>query len=403
MDSEKENVTPLPQPSAIDFALTPFVAIWEITRACDLACRHCRAEAIRDALPGELTTREGLAVLEELAAMGTPICVLSGGDPAKRADLCDLVRQGQELGMRMATIPAATHRLTRELVQDLKDAGLSQMALSLDGPTAEIHDTFRGTPGAFELTLGGAAYANQVGLPFQINTTFSAYNWQHFDAMADLVRRLGVVFWEVFFLVPMGRGREVGQMNSEQFERLFERLAHFARSVNFIVKITEAPHYRRYLMQQRKSANGGNHQDNKPAGHPRTSLRDKGQLPAHMTRDFGPGGSIGLAPKGVNSGNGHLFISYCGDICPSGFLPLACGNVRRQSIADVYRSHPVFRELRTPELFKGKCGVCEFRNVCGGSRARAYAMTGDYLAEEPFCAYEPRRQGEQCCGASVGG
>jgi radical SAM protein with 4Fe4S-binding SPASM domain len=334
-----------------------------------------------------LTTEEGFAVLDELALMGTPICVLSGGDPAKRSDLCALIRHGKNSGMRMATIPAATPLLTRELVENLKDAGLSQMALSLDGPTPEVHDNFRGTPGAFDRTLEGSIYAAEVGLPLQINTVFSAYNAHYFDSMTQLVRLLDVVFWEVFFLVPMGRGKELGQLNAAQFEALFAKLADFAHSVKFIVKVTEAPHYRRYLMQQRRLMECGR---NDPrcftAGVPRFY---RGQLPAHMRRDFGPGGSIGLAPKGVNSGNGHLFISYCGDICPSGFLPLACGNIRTHSIAGVYRGHRVFCELRNPDLLRGKCGVCEFRNICGGSRARAYAMAGDYLAEEPFCAYRP--------------
>jgi radical SAM protein len=367
----------LPQPSAIDFDQTPFVAIWETTRACDLACRHCRAEAIAERSEEELTTEEGFSLLEELAAMGTPICVLSGGDPAKRPDLCALVERGARAGMRMATIPAATPLLTKKLVQDLKDAGLAQMALSLDGPRAEIHDQFRGVPGAFDLTMQAARWAHEIGMPLQINTTFSEYNQGEFQAMARLVQELGIVFWEVFFLVPMGRGRELGQMNAQQFEALFEKLAAFARSVGFIVKITEAPHYRRFLMQRRPSGKA-------ESAHPH------GMLPAHMRRDFGPGGSIGVAPKGVNSGNGYVFVNYQGEIFPSGFLPLSCGNVRNASITEIYRTHPVFRELRTPDLLKGKCGICEFRSVCGGSRARAYAMTGDYLEVEPFCAYEPQ-------------
>ena len=226
-------------------------------------------------------------------------------------------------------------------------------------------------------------YAKEVELPLQINTVFSEHNWRHFDAIANLVRELGVVFWEVFFLVPMGRGRELGQLTGAQFERMFAKLAAVAKGVDFIVKVTEAPHYRRYLMEQRASAR------RQAREAPHTSPGEKNLLPAHMRRDFGPGGSIGLAPKGINSGKGHLFVSYCGDICPSGFLPLACGNVRSDSIANVYRSHRVFCELRAPDLLEGKCGVCEFRHICGGSRARAYAMTGNYLAEEPFCAYQP--------------
>jgi radical SAM protein len=378
----------LPQPSTIDFDLTPFVAIWETTRACDLACRHCRAEAIPNRSPDELSTDEGFALLTELAEMGTPICVLSGGDPAKRPDLCALVEHGARTGMRMATIPAATPLLTRQLIRDLKSAGLAQMALSLDGPNSRIHDSFRGVEGAFELTLRAARWAHEDGMPLQINTTFSEHNRESFDEMAKLVRELGVVFWEVFFLVPMGRGRELGQMNADQFEDLFARLAAFAHSVDFIVKITEAPHYRRYLMQQRGSTAAGHGRQGGGTGHGR------GFLPAHMRRDFGPGGTIGVAPKGVNSGNGYVFVNYSGEIFPSGFLPYSCGNVKRDSITDIYRAHPVFRDLRTPELLKGKCGICEFRHICGGSRARAYAMTGDYLEVEPFCAYEPRKSRE---------
>jgi radical SAM protein len=378
----------MPSLAAVDFSQTPFVAIWETTRACDLACRHCRAEAIPEALPGELSTREGHQILEELADMGTPICVLSGGDPAKRSDLCDLISFGTRLGMRMATIPAATPLLTRELVHGLKDAGLAQMALSLDGPTAHIHDTFRGVPGAFDRTIQGAGFAREAGLPLQINSTFSSYNLDCFDDMADVVRDVGAVFWEVFFLVPMGRGKDLGQMTADQFEQLFGKLSRYAHGVGFIVKITEAPHYRRYLVQEHRRR-GGAPIPSREGGNPDDGPREKGALPWHMRRDFGPGGSIGLAPKGVNAGNGHLFVSYCGDVFPSGFLPLPCGNIRENSLREIYRTHPVFVELRDARRLKGKCGICGFRDLCGGSRARAYAMTGDYLAEEPFCAFEP--------------
>lgn len=374
----------MPSLTDVDFNRTPFVAIWETTRACDLCCRHCRAEAISEPLPGELSTEEGFAVLKDLADSGTPICILSGGDPAKRQDLCELVQYGSKLGMRMATIPAATPLLTRELVKNLKQAGLAQMALSLDGPNSEIHDAFRQVEGAFDRTIQGAGFAMEEGLPLQINTTFSSFNMSCFADMTEIVGSLGAVFWEVFFLVPMGRGKELGQMNGEQFEELFQQLATYSKKVEFIVKITEAPHYRRYLIQQHmREGNGGGQSPR----HPHSA--EKGDLPWHMRRDFGPGGSIGLAPKGVNAGNGHLFVSYCGDIYPSGFLPVPCGNIRESSLLEVYRNHPVFLELRNQNLLKGKCGICEFRDVCAGSRARAFAMTGDYLAEEPFCAYEP--------------
>lgn len=381
----------MPSLQDVDFNYTPFVAIWEITRACDLACKHCRAEAISRSLPGELTTVEGYALLEELAEIETPICVLSGGDPAKRPDLCDLIRYGNKLGMRMATIPAATPLLTQKLVEELKEAGLSQMALSLDGPMPELHDHFRGVSGAFDRTLMGAGFAREVDIPLQINTVFSHHNLQYFEEMAELVENLGAVFWEVFFLVPTGRGKELGQLNAEQFESLFAKLSEYSRKVSFIVKITEAPHYRRFLIQQhaQEGRSSGCSEGRSDQAHISHRHR-KGHLPWHMRRDFGPGGSIGLAPKGVNSGNGHLFVNYRGDVYPSGFLPLDCGNIRKTPLSKIYQEHPVFLELRDDSLLKGKCGDCEFKKICGGSRARAYAMTGDYLAEEPFCLYEPR-------------
>ena len=363
-------------PEAVEFDKTPFVAIWETTRACDLACKHCRAEAVSEPLPGELNTAEGKDLLTDLAGMGTPLCVLSGGDPAKREDLCELVAHGAGLGMRMATIPAATELLEGKLVKDLKKAGLSQIAFSLDGPDERVHDSFRGVPGSFSKTMEGAAFAGEAGLPLQINTTFSDHNYEYFEEIGSLVEKLGAVFWEVFFLVPTGRGRELGELPAKLFEELFQRLSDYSRRVSFIVKITEAPHYRRFLMQQAEKLMGKSETNN-----------PEGLLPSHMRRDFGPGGSIGLAPKGVNAGRGHLFISCTGDIYPSGFLPLPCGNIREASVSEVYRTHPVFLELRDTEMLKGKCGICEYRNICGGSRARAFAVTGDYLAVDPGCAY----------------
>ncbi len=363
----------------IDFSVSPFIVIWEITQACDLACRHCRAEAIDWRDPRELTTEEGLDLIDQVHSMGAQIMVLTGGDPAKRDDIFDLIRHGSELGLRMATIPAATEKLTPELIKKLKTSGLSQIALSLDGPNAEVHDTFRGVQGAFELTMKGAQYIREEGIPLQINTTFSEYNFDYFDEIAELVKSLGVVFWEVFFLVPMGRGKLLKQMSARKFENLFEKLYNFSKEVDFIVKITEAQHYRRYVIEQEKK--------NLSMGE---SLEVK--LPDRMTRDFGPGGSIGHAPKGVNAGNGYVFISHIGDIYPSGFLPLKTGDVRNDSLADIYSNHEVFRLLRNLDCLLGKCGLCEYRTVCGGCRSRAYAMTGNIMAPEPFCVYNPRQK-----------
>ncbi len=364
----------------LDFSQTPFVAIWEVTRACDLACRHCRAEAINLRNPDELSTEEGYDLIDKIRSMGTHILVLSGGDPVKREDIFDLIRYGALSGLRMATIPAATHALTPELVRKLKEAGLSQIAFSLDGPDRETHDSFRGTPGAFDLTMKGAWYARTAELPLQINTTFGVHNIDRFEEIATLVKDLGVVFWEVFFLVPTGRGRLLKQMKAYQYERLFEKLYEFSKEVDFIVKITEAQHYRRYVMERETK-------DKSPGA--------EADLPERLTRDFGPGGSIGLAPKGVNSGNGFVFISHTGEVFPSGFLPISAGNVRNESIVDIYRESPLFVDIRDYRQIKGKCGVCEWKYICGGSRARAYALTGDYMESESGCAFVPEGFGRK--------
>lgn len=364
----------------LDYNRTPFLIIWELTQACDLACRHCRASAQPNSDPGELTTAEGKGLLRQAAGMGTPIVILTGGDPLKRGDLFELVKYGADLGLRMATIPAATDLLTEEVVIRLKEAGLSQMALSLDYPRQELHDSFRGLPGAFAKTMKAVEWAHRHGMPLQINTTIHAGSLPHLEEMVELVDTLGVVFWEVFFLVPTGRGASLGGLTAAQCEKTFDLLHQVQKRVDYLVKVTEAPHYRRYAIQQERREAG---QGARP---PRGTAVD---LPEQLTRTEGPGHTIGLAPHGVNSGNGFMFVSHRGEIFPSGFLPLAAGDVRRHRLDWVYRHSPLFRQLRSPEQFKGVCGECEFNKVCGGSRSRAYALTGNYLASDPWCSYQP--------------
>ena len=366
-------------PRAVDFDQAPFLVIWETTRSCGLACKHCRADAILGRDPAELTTDEGKALLDQIAGMGTPIAVLSGGDPLNRPDLEELIRHGKSAGLRMGTIPAATSNLTRERVRALVAAGLDQIAFSLDGPDAVKHDSFRQVAGSFSRTLEGAAFAREAGIPLQINTCFAAWNLPYLEDMVKLVSSLGVAFWEVFFLVPMGRGREMECLTGEQFETVFERLHRLNDEVPFVVKITEAQHYRRHVILKETE------------GHPGGAAE---RIKHILARPRGIGGGMGMSPQAVNSGKGFAFVDYRGDICPSGFLPLPAGNIRRDRLADVYRSAPMFRKLRDASLLKGKCGACEFAAVCGGSRARAYAMTGDYLESDPFCAYEPAAAGD---------
>jgi radical SAM protein len=369
---ERSSYRPMPE---VDFDHAPFLLIWETTQACDLVCIHCRASAQPSRDPSELSTREGFTLIDETSAMGTPLIIFSGGDPVNRPDLLDLIRHAKEKRLRVATIPAATDKLTRPLVRQLKEAGLDQMALSLDLPDADRHDAFRGAPNAYAKTMRAIEWAHSENLPLQINTTLSGTTAPFFASMTDFVRRLGIVFWEVFFLVPTGRGALLPGLSPEECERLFEQIHAVQKNESFIVKVTEAPHYRRYVAQRENSR--------------QTSLGATVSMPRSLTRSEGPGHTVGLAPRGVNAGNGFMFVSHTGEAYPSGFLPLSAGNVRGESPAEIYRRSPLFQNLRDPEVLKGRCGRCEYRVICGGSRSRAFALTGDPLAADPWCGYEP--------------
>ena len=350
-----------PMSANIDFHLAPLLVIWEATRACALACQHCRASAedVRD--PRELSLEQGRKLIDDVAAMGTPLIVFTGGDPLQRDDLEDLVRHAVSRKLTVGAIPAATSRLTRERVISLRDAGVHQMALSLDGETAAKHDAFRRVDGTFEKVMEGARWIREAGVPLQVNSVFGEWNFNDFDAMADLVTKLGIVFWEVFFLVPTGRGAALQSCTSRQCEILFAKLHKLAQTAPFVIKVTEGQHYRRYLSQ---------HGGIGPQGHP-------------MNR-------AALSSKPVNSGCGFCFVDHLGNVCPSGFLPIECGNVKQTSIIDIYRNSPVFKELRDFTKLKGKCGRCEYRDMCsGGSRARAFSLTDDYMNSEPYCDYHP--------------
>ncbi len=368
----------------VDFNVAPFLVIWETTQACDLACVHCRASAQPARHPEELSTEEGFHLLVDAAGMGTPVFILSGGDPAKRPDLFDLVREGKRLGLRMGTIPAATPRLTPELVRGLKEAGLDQMALSLDYPRPELHDGFRGVFGAFDKTIEAAKWAHECNLPLQINTTLWAGSAPYLSEMAELVERLQAVFWEVFFLVPVGRGELLDGIESRRCEELFATLYEVQKKSRFVLKVTEAPHYRRYVAQHEgdsRPPHGGNGQHVPNHG--------MATMPEILRRTEGPGHTIGLAPHSVNAGKGFVFVSHVGEVFPSGFLPISAGNVRSERLPEIYRNSPLMRTLRDPDALHGRCRRCEYRAVCGGSRSRAYALTGDHLATDPWCSYKP--------------
>ena len=360
---------------SVDFNETPFIVIWEVTQACALACRHCRAEAIDVRDPAELTLREGKALIDQIAAMGTRVFVLTGGDPLQREDLESLIAHAKERGLRVGAIPAATNRLTKQRVLRLKSAGLDQMALSLDAASAASHDAFRGVDGAFERTMKGAQFAREAGLHLQVNTSFAAWNVDEFDALSELVERLGIAFWEVFFVIPTGRGAEMETLTAEHYETIFAKLYALQARVSFIVKITEAPYYRVFVVNEERRRN------ETAAGSIDARLRKL------LAREIGPRGSMGQATRGVNAGKGFMFISHTGEVYPSGFLPVTAGNIRQVSLDHLYRSSTVFKELRNNSLLKGRCGQCFHKDLCGGSRSRAFALTGDYLAADASCHF----------------
>ncbi|OIO38684.1 MAG: hypothetical protein AUJ72_02080 [Candidatus Omnitrophica bacterium CG1_02_46_14] len=364
----------------MDFNERPFLVIWETTRACDLACVHCRAEANPNPEPDELSHEEAKRLIREVHEMGTPILVFSGGDPLKRSDLIELMRYAKSLGLRTGTIPAVTPNLTRERLVELKGTGVDQLAFSLDAATAKVHDEFRRVEGVFERTLKAVAWANELGMNVQINSLINIHNLERLDELVTLIENLNIVFWEIFFLVPVGRGKDLTILDAQKFEEAFEKIYQLNQRSKFVIKVTEAPHYRRFFFEKEMAKKGID---------VRTLPNLSAKLPSFMVQTRVLGGGIGHSPLSVNAGKGFIFISYRGEVFPSGFLPVSAGTIRKENLSDIYRHSPILRELRDTSLLKGKCGLCAYKEICGGSRSRVYALTGDYLEEDLSCAYDP--------------
>ena len=368
---------PRPSLAKTDFATTPFIVIWETTQACQLACRHCRASARPHRDRGELSTAEAMRLMDEIRAMGRPLVVLTGGDPLERDDIVRLVEYGTSIGLRVALTPSGTPRMTEQVLTELRDAGLARLAVSVDGSTPAIHDAFRGVDGSFDWTLRMLGAARAMGLSTQINTTVSRHNLDNLEAMIALLAGLGIALWSVFFIVPTGRARPSDLTTPEEHEAIFHRLYELSRTAPFDIKTTAAPHYRRVVLQRQ-------------AAERRAGLRAGTPSPLTAGLGFSLADGVGRA-RSVTDGSGFVFVSHRGEIYPSGFLPISAGNVRTHGLAEVYRKSDIFRALRDPDRLRGKCGVCEYRSICGGSRARAYALTGDYLESDPSCAHIPAR------------
>lgn len=355
-----------------DFNMAPFTIAWEITRACAYACVHCRADAMHTPDPQELNTEESLRLIDRLAEFGSPILIFTGGDPMMRKDLHELIAYATQKGLRCSLTPTATALPTTARLEKVRDAGIRRIALSLDAPTAEIHDDFRQVKGSWQRTMDILHRAQAIGLSVQVNTTVAKHNVDILDQMIPFLQEVGAVQWSLFFLVPTGRAQASNMISPEEHERVFNWLYDLSKNAPFDIKSTAAPMYRRVAIERKRAEQGAD------------------QPVTFQGAGFQYADGLNRPTRGVNDGNGFLFISHVGDIQPSGFLPVTAGNVRTDDVIDIYRNSQVFTDLRNPDKIKGRCGVCEYRDVCGGQRGRAYGLTGDYLETDPACVYIPQ-------------
>lgn len=355
-----------------DFNMAPFTIAWEVTRACAYACVHCRADAMHTPDPHELKTEEALRLIDRLAEFGSPILVFTGGDPMMRKDLHELIAYATQKGLRCSLTPTATALPTTARLEKVRDAGIRRIALSLDAPSPEIHDNFRQVPGSWKRTMDILHRAQAIGLSVQVNTTVAKHNVDILDEMIPFLQEVGAVQWSLFFLVPTGRAQASNMISAEEHERVFHWLYDLSKNAPFDIKATAAPMYRRVAIERKRAEQGSD------------------KAVTFQGAGFQYADGLNRPTRGVNDGNGFLFISHVGDIQPSGFLPLTAGNVRTDDVIDVYRHSQLFTDLRTPDKIKGRCGICEYRGVCGGQRGRAYGITGDYLESDPACIYIPQ-------------
>ena len=369
LSSDIRAMVPAPQKTshgggANAYSRNPMLVYWETTQACALACRHCRAEASPQPQAGELSHAEGMTLLRQIAGFTPPLphLVLTGGDPLMRADIFEIIDEARRLGLSVSITPSVTPALTVATMEKLMLHGISSLGLSLDGSTAERHEAVRGVSGCFDWTIQAIEDAAKLGLPLQINTLVSQETLSDLPHVYELLKSRAIMRWSLFFLVSVGRGRILNPITPEEAERCMEWVFDLSQIAPFALKTTEAPAYRRVALDRMREA-----------GWPVSRIRETA-----VYRGFG-----------IRDGHGIVFISNQGNIYPAGFLPLITGNVRHDHLVDVYRNSPVFCALHAPETFKGRCGRCEYRALCGGSRARAFAATGDPLASDPLCAYEP--------------
>lgn len=350
-----------------DGVAPPRVIAWEVTRSCNLACVHCRASAVHGPYEGELSTSEAFTLVDQIASFANPILILTGGDPLMRADIFDIAEYAIGKGLRTVMSPNGT-LVTPEVAQRMHDVGIARVSVSIDFPNAAEHDEFRGVPGAFDGAVRGIRNCLAAGVEVQINSTITKLNVHYLPALLQLADDLGAVSFHPFMLVPTGRGKELEEQElpPDEYERALEWMYDAQQESELFMKPTDVPHYWR-VMRQRAKAQG-----RKLEVHPHSH------------------GGMNTLSRGCLAGIGFCFISHIGEVQGCGYFDKVAGDVRKQTFPEVWRDSPLFNELRDFDGLKGKCGACEFKKVCGGCRARAYEATGDYMAEEPYCAYVPR-------------
>ncbi len=348
-----------------DYSQTPLNVYWEMTQACALTCRHCRAEAMPGPHPMQLTFEESMEFLRQIPEFGNPMpqLILTGGDPLERKDLFSLIDAARGLGIGVSITPAATPAFTREVLVRLKEHGVEGLGLSLDGSTPEKHDSIRGVPGTFERTMTAIRWAQELDMPLQVNTLVAEETAGDIPVIYELLKPYAVSRWSLFFLISVGRGKVLQALSPEEGEKLMLWAFETSRTAPFVIATTEAPSYRRVVLERMRSE-GMTGEEIKRSG---------------ATRSFE-----------IRDGHGIMFVSNTGDVCPAGFLPVVVGNVKQDRVADLYRNAPLFRSLHDPNQFEGRCGICEYNALCGGSRSRAFGFTGNPLATDPFCDYIPQ-------------
>ena len=342
---------------------------WETTRSCNLSCIHCRAAAEKGPYEGELDTKEALEFLDTVASFSKPVIILTGGEPLMRPDIYELAAYGTKLGLRM--VMATNGTLVDEAsIQKMIDSGIQRMSVSIDGANATSHDNFRRVPGAFDASLKAMEIAKKAGLEYQINTTITKINLDEIPAILDLAVSLGAVAHHIFLLVPTGRGKELEEQEipPEEYERTLNWFYDQREKVPLQLKATCAPHYYRILRQRSK---------------------DEGKKVTFETH------GLDAVTRGCLGGVGFCFVSHIGEVQPCGYLEAFSGDIRKTNFKEIWEKSEVFTRLRDFDALEGKCGICEYRRVCGGCRARAYEITGNYMAEEPYCTYQPKKAGGQ--------